>query len=89
MRPVDLGNGLRVVLEREGQGRYVALLSSATRGRVRIGTVLGGRRQWTGEPIGRHPGVLATSRRLAARRLGEWSLTQPGGRSLLEGEAGR
>lgn len=89
MKPISIGNGLSVVLERQGEGRYLAHLASTTRGRVRIGTVLGGRRQWTGEPIGRHPAVQASSRTVAAHRLGEWSLTQPGGRSLLEGESGR
>jgi hypothetical protein len=89
MKPISLRKCLSVVLERQGEGRYLAHLASPTRGRVRIGTVLGGRRQWTAEPIGRHPPVHASSRTLVARRLGEWSLTQPGARSLLEGEPGR
>ncbi len=89
MRPVALDNGLSVVLSREGEGRYVAHLCASTRGRVRIGLVLGGRRHWTAEPIGRHPSLHASSRTLAARQLGQWSLTQPGGRQLAEGNSRR
>lgn len=76
---------ISVELDREGQGRYTAYVSRPSKGRMRIGTVLGGNRNWTAEPIGRANPLRGTTRVGVARSLAEWSLTQPGGLSMQAG----
>jgi len=70
---------ISVELDQEGQGRYTAFVSRPGKGRMRIGTVLGGHRRWTAEPIGTAPPIHGPTRLGVARRLADWSLTQPGG----------
>lgn len=70
-----------VELHPEGEGRYVAYLFHPAKGRMRIGNVLGGRRTWVAEPIGKHPPFRDTSRIGAAVQMGRWGLTRPGAKT--------
>jgi len=75
-------NDITAQLEKEGEGRYTAYLARPGKGRVRIGTVMGGRGVWAAEAI---PSTLTyrdTQRNRVTRRLAEWALTQPGGKVL-------
>lgn len=76
----SLTDGLTVQLEAQGEGRYVCFLCSPGQGRLRIGTVLGGRRSWVAEPFGKAPSIRATSRVDAAVQLGRWGMAQTGAR---------
>lgn len=77
-----LRGDIKVLLEKEGEGRYTAFLARPGKGRVRVGLVLGGKRNWTGEPVGKSPPVRGLTREAVARTLGNWGLVQPGGQQL-------
>lgn len=74
----DTESGLVVELDREGQGRYFAFALHPAGGRVRCGIVLGGRRRWQVELIGRTRALHARSIREVAEQVGAWARTQPG-----------
>lgn len=69
----------RILLEREGQGRYDAfIVPSGQVARLRLGVVLGGGRLWQAELVGRRVPVRASTRPALAKAIAEWAVTQPG-----------
>lgn len=69
----------RVIAEKEGDARYaVRLLCPEKALIVRIGYLMGARRNWVAEFIGSRPSIACKSAKMACEVLAKWAVDQPG-----------
>ena len=74
----------RVIAEKEGDARYtVRLLCPAKALNVRIGCLMGARRNWVAEFIGSRPSIACKSAKTACEALAKWAVDQPGGAKII------